>query len=198
MTKATVRNTSLKLMLIAAVLGLIFAFWYTRPVPQYTAAVLCSQEGEQVSVVIDITWYRHLFKPTDIRGTVTVDGKVYRSLNTSSNQGFLEDLKEKFRSGSPSFLFTSSPDGTRWNLSSVDWLRLEHSGMDLSQPDSKGICISVSLHGQRSGNMYFGPAKTAEEARAILARQFGMTNNETPAPDNTGETSENNISGGEM
>ncbi len=152
-------------------LGIVTIYWYLRPVPQYTATTLCSREGKQVQVVIDVTWYHSLFSPSKVEGTITVDGVTYSSQRNYvyGDNNFWSRLKAKFSSNPYPYLFSR---GSLWT-DDYDELCLRYTGEDLGQEDSLGISCEIFPH-DKKGDYYYGPAKNMDEVNALLAKQgFG-------------------------
>lgn len=170
MKNKPIRKNILKFLAIAAVLAIVAVYWYLLPVPQYIATTLCSQEGRQVQVIIDVTWHRSLFSPTKVEGTVTVDGVTYNSIgNVVYGDGsFFSKLKAKFRSDRYPYMFSR---GGPW-AQDRDMLDLYYTGEDLDQEDSRGIYCYIFPHGQKA-SYYYGPAKNIDEVNTILAKRMG-------------------------
>lgn len=166
MKNQQIKKNILKILALTAVLGIVAIFWYRQPIPQYTATTLCSLEGKQIQVVIDVTWQRFLFAPTKVKGTVTVDGIPYTSEVVEYGNGrFFDKLKAKFSSKQRSYLFSR---GSMWTHDH-DMLYLEHTDGELGGKDSLGISCWILPHGQH-GNHYYGPAKNVDEVNALLAK----------------------------
>lgn len=168
MKKKQIRKNIFKFSAITTLLGIVAIYWYLLPIPQYTATTLCSLEGRQVQVVIDVIWQRSLFSPAKVSGTITVDGTTYNSVgNVMYNDGsFLSELKAKFSSSPRSYMFSC---GGPW-VEDQDILYLDYAGENLDKEDSPGISCWVIPHGQQ-GTYYYGPAKNLDEVNAIIAKR---------------------------
>jgi hypothetical protein len=165
MRKKRIRKIILTLFFVGIVLGVLAAKWYSAPVTQYTTTTLCSQDGEEINVIFDFVWQRHLFSPTELQGTVTVGDKVYDYVSMNYNYTFLDKFLKKF-DPNPDFNFAVASNTQKWWFDG-DFLTVYHAGKNLYKNDSDYICICTYLPGEHSGTFYFGPAKTADQAEKI-------------------------------
>ena len=84
-------------IIIIIVIGL-FA-WYLTPIKSNLATSLCSVDGDKITVTFDVSWHRYIIKPTELWGTITIDGIEYYSIHETNfeinNGSFIENLIKK-------------------------------------------------------------------------------------------------------
>lgn len=164
------KNQKIKwVAVVAAVLLLGIAVWYKIPVKKQFTATLCSEEGEQITAAFDVVWHRYLFAPTELRGTIEVDGTTYQSIMDTgfafSKGGLFEPLKEKLN-GTVYKTFIL-PDIT-------NALDVYKNFIKVNRIDNKpntGMELLMIRDGATS--VYYGPAETAEEAKKIILEMLG-------------------------
>ena len=79
--RAATKKIGLIIVISGIVLLLALCIWYFSPSKKYGEMTLCSLEGEQIQAVIDVGWYRKPFSSIQCRGTITVDGDAYQSVD---------------------------------------------------------------------------------------------------------------------
>ena len=82
-------------VIVAILLALIAVVWYHMPIEKQVSATLCSVDGELMEVELDVSWYRYLLAPTELKGTVTIDDVVYERIKVNDEDGFIEKIKKK-------------------------------------------------------------------------------------------------------
>ena len=167
-------NHKIKKIIITAILSLLTLAAVTlksslTPTHQYMQGTLCSLDGEQISVLFDVTWYPHLFKPTELRGTIYINDDAYKSITVNYGDSFIDQLKAKF-SGSRScrFLFYAS----RGNLLDADSLDLYVPNSGFGTKNFELLHIDIYSRKQRKMTSYYGPAMTAKEAYIIFQKFY--------------------------
>ena len=149
-------------------------------IPKCAQATLwCSSlDGDAVQVEIDLTYHWRLFTTPFAKGTVTWDGVAYtdEASMLKAFPGTLlndESPRENIRPNKPNFVYNNTTfykatvtDLIEATFNRVDlmdcsdWLRFEKIHfmyLDESMMDDDSV----------SGVSYYGPAKTAEEAKAL-------------------------------
>lgn len=170
----------------ALLLGLI---GYHIPQKKQVSMWVCSLSGESAQIEMDLKYYRKLFSPPTVKGTVRFNGAEY--LDQASTLKTLPGKNDNDSDGDRTFLNEENdfPDNMifckksseesvldLWKEISMNQLHfLDISGgiddlekihfmyRDISMQDEDGNIHAVS---------YFGPAQTAEEAQEI-ASHFG-------------------------
>jgi hypothetical protein len=162
---------------IAVLVGLFFFLkWHYTPIRQTVEMTVCSIDGEVETVQFDLTYYRTLFAPTQVCGTVTFKGIEHKDFFAHhghapergflGEQSFWVDLKEKL-SGTIVFPHFSqnlpfSEDG--WGASIF---LPNYGGNGEAFPEQVMFSWSPSDDAGSPNVIFFGPADSAEEARAI-------------------------------
>ena len=55
-----------KIILLFAIIFILIMFtWYLTPVKKNITTSLCSMDGEQINAAINISWHRHIARPTE-------------------------------------------------------------------------------------------------------------------------------------
>lgn len=148
----------------AALLGMLI--WYLQPIKRNLSMTLCSLDGEQIDVTFDVTWHRYLLAPTILEGTIQVNGETYYSVKNQNGRtvgelSFFEGLKKKIKDVREIPRFVRQEDGPmEW---SSNCIRLSLLEKDFTQVD-------VVIIRDDEMTVYYGPAKTAEEAKEIAYR----------------------------
>ena len=162
MTKT--KKILISILLILTVFAGIALKFYLTPDKRYITTTLCSLDGKQVNVVFEVTWRRHILAPATLEGMIAVDRSVYRG-RVSDSRGFTEQISAKLRGDA------DIPHFVIWPQQSVEdafedyvWLPYAGSGSDTDK--FKLICLFVA----KDDTMYYGPAKNAEEARAVMGQ----------------------------
>ena len=162
---------------IAVLAGLFFFLkWYYTPIRKTAEMTVCSIDGEVETVRFDLTYYRILFAPTQVSGTVTFKGIEHKDyfahFGTEPTRGFFgersfwEDLKEKL-SGTivfPHFSQNSPFSEDGWGA--LIFLP-NYGGNGEAFPEQVMFSWSSPDDSDTSGVIFFGPANSAEEARAL-------------------------------
>ncbi|MBS4201144.1 hypothetical protein KHA93_16005 [Bacillus sp. FJAT-49732] len=147
-------------------LFIIFLIWYHMPIHINKSVSLSTLDGsKQAEAKIDVAWHRYLFSPTELKGTITLDGTEYVSINkllkVEYGNGFFDQLSGKFR-----------------NVRLVVDFVIPQKNM--AEPTKGDIRISVGdkfetifLIVSKDGEdlyEFYGPAKTSEEVHKVLER----------------------------
>lgn len=162
---------------IAVLAGLFFFLkWHYTPIRKTVEMTVCSIDGEVETVQFDLTYYRTLFAPTQVCGTVTFKGIEHKDFfahyGTEPTRGFFGersfwvDLKEKL-SGTivfPSFSQNSPFSEDGWG--SVIFLP-NYGENGEAFPERVIFSWSAPDDSDAPNVIFFGPADSAEEARAI-------------------------------
>lgn len=151
-------------ILLAFVIGVVL--WYKIPIGKQFTTILCSKGGQQVEAVFDVSWQRYIFAPTELKGTITLDGVEYLSIMDTNapldRGGFFEKLEDKLSSTdvTHAFVLPGLYDGME---SHSNRMYLWHADKNFDT-----ICIAVMKDGEQTD--YYGPAKTAEEVENIIEK----------------------------
>lgn len=164
MDKHKIKKIILTVILSFLTLAAVSLKYHLTPSRKYMQGTLCSLDGEQINVLFDVTWVPHLFKPTELEGTIYIDDKAFQDVKFSYGDGFIDHLRAKFQS-SPSYTFSSS---TTWAWMDDDWLEFCLPRSSQEAKNLELVCIDLHLKNQRKTIAYFGPAETAEEADIIF------------------------------
>lgn len=170
MQKRSLKKIFIAVMLFVAILIVCALGWYLRPIPKNVTVTLCSLEGECVEAVFDVTWQRHLLAPTELKGTIELDGMFYRSVNIDSNRTFMENLEMKLRLNGVSSPLIFQVWPTNKLLTDSDRIDFPFTEIDSEIRDFELIAICVTRDG--SPTFYYGPAGTAEEAQAVFTKLY--------------------------
>lgn len=117
------------------------------------------EEGQQIHVDFNIKLQRYFFAPTELKGTISVDGTVYYSIyetDTIEHGSFID----KLRGNQPTPWFITSAYTSQNNCV---FLHLIGKGLDK-------ICMLVMKDGL---NVYYGPARNVEEAEGLCREWSG-------------------------
>lgn len=150
-------------LVIVALLVLVGIIWYRTPIEKEETMTMCSTEGETIKVTFDVAWHRYLFAPTQLKGTITIDGVVYELWKTAHQKSFIDNIKDKISNVRyiPMFVLESETDALEYSYNFIDIWMDENS--DLENFKKSYILLNrdgVSEH-------FFGPANTKEEAQQI-------------------------------
>lgn len=169
MKKVWIKRTIVIMTIIGIISCILALKHYRAPVHKYATETLCSLDGNQIEVVIDVTCYQYLFQPTEVKGLIAIDGKVYRNVSIKDNKTFNQLLEEKQRKDSL-FLFAAWPHDGHWIT--ADQIRLEYVDSVSDAKDFELICVSVYPYRPEGGSadIYYGPAETKEEAMEVLEK----------------------------
>ncbi len=126
-------------LLLAAVGVILFNL---RPVHFKGSRTVCTIEGQTAQVEFDVTFYKHLWKSSKMKGTMTVNNKEYRSVRPDYSDTIWFDPVPVNKPFENYIMFFKQEDD------------LERFNYVLRDGDES--CI------------YFGPAATAGEAENIL------------------------------
>lgn len=128
---------------------------------------LCSLDGTTIEAVFDVRWQRHLLRPTELKGTIIVDGLEYISLQ-DTNAGLKSDtLIEAIRK--------------KWDGYVIKWFMLPtNDAMDIHEnrilvEEGNRKFDTVVLLVTKDGETitYYGPAETMDEAKVIEQSVYG-------------------------
>lgn len=159
-----------KAVFIITFLVLLFIFygWYYTPNNIKKTINICTLDGKQATAVFDVRWQRYFFKPTELRGTITINGSTYiciKDTNISfASDNFIGRLKSKINSEKFIPPFIREIDKSKYNMNDCIFLSLSGIKLDI-------ICLSIS---QEKSNLitYYGPAITRENAEALSKTLF--------------------------
>lgn len=162
-------NKRIKWFIIIFVLILIpiFLAWYLAPIEQNISTSLSSLEGEQLDITFNVNWQRHTTRPTDLRGKITIDDRVYDSIHNTNHKvnygNYFDRLMMKLRNESPVQWFITPTYETFF-------IEGDHIQIYTINRDFDSIHLAIQRDGEFTG--YFGPAETAEEADIIAKSIF--------------------------
>lgn len=150
-------------LVIVALLVLVGIIWYRSPIEKKETMTMCSLDGETIDVTFDVAWHRYLLSPTQLKGTITIDGVVYELWKTDRQKGFIDNIKDKVSNARyiPMFVLESETDALEYSYNFIHIWMDENS--DLENFKKSYILLNrdgVSEH-------FFGPASTKEEAQQI-------------------------------
>jgi len=67
-------------IILCTILLVAAAIYYYLPVKINKEISACSLDGDQIKLVLDVSWHRSLLKPTELRGKIGIDNNEYLSL----------------------------------------------------------------------------------------------------------------------
>ncbi len=173
-----------KMRIIGWILGLLIVLAlvvYHLPVKRSVSMPVCNGDGGQKQLEMELKLYRHLFGATTVKGTLVFDGVEFidrislnKALDTTQEEsnrwwkyeGFLFENFMKMPSEDMSkwdqWTEAYSQQINIWEASSgLEQVMFFYTDMDVKNEDGSTPAI-----------VYFGPAKTVEEAQKI-ADGFG-------------------------
>lgn len=153
------------IILLIIILILSIFTWYLTPVKKNISTSLCSINGDQINVIFNISWHRHIARPTELRGTITIDEIVYYSIhetNTIINDGkFLDKLIKKLRNETLIQWFVISTNNA---------FDIHNNNIRVIQIDKDFNTVYMTVVRDGILTAYYGPAETAKEANVISSR----------------------------
>ena len=157
------KRTGRILILALALLLLAGAVWYHIPIKHRLDMSLCSKEGQTLHLEGTLSLRRYFFRPTELRAEVTIHETPYvdeiTKLGSFTEAPTLwENLRGKWRGQ-----ITGTVLYPR-DLSPMDALAYQFS---LDFPPGRTNLSCLSLLDVKNSVFYYGPAETAEEARAL-------------------------------
>lgn len=149
-----------KIRLFIVIILILAAIIYCRPKVIYKEMTMYSLEGESVHVILDISWHKFLFKPTELRGKIIVDGQTYISATDSSDTTgqFLRGLEYKLTGVKYWYLFRKDV---------IDHMDSFRNNVTVYQSKGKLDMFCLQRVNDSKYSIYFGPAKNIEEANLI-------------------------------
>ena len=162
---------------IVVLVGLFFFLkWHYTPIRKTVEMTVCSLDGEVETVQFDLTYYRILFAPTQVSGTVTFKGIEHKDFFAHrghapergffGEQSFWEDLKEKFSGRIVYPYFSQNSPFSEDGWGSVIFLP-NYGGNGEVFPEQVMFSWSPPDDTDSPSVIFFGPADSAEDARAI-------------------------------
>ena len=104
-------HTKKVILIFCIILVFVFIVSYRIPIKIMTSTTATSEDGEQVSITLNLTFYRYFLKPTEIEGNITVGETTYKDIQSSGirfgnieNRDFITGIKEKY-SGVTYYIF---------------------------------------------------------------------------------------------
>lgn len=149
------------IIIIVFVISMII--WYRIPVKRSTSTTLCSLDGEQISVDFDLRWHKYIFKPTEIRGAIKLYNNTYYYINDTNQKmhfqvGIIENFIRKLNNNTNINMFI---------IPSNDPFNFHDNNIQLGYVDKNFETICIYVITDSNLKVYYGPAKTAEEAKLI-------------------------------
>jgi hypothetical protein len=169
------KNILLVSIIIVIIFIIIFLFWYYTPIKVISNYDVCSEDGKSTSVILNLKWHRHLLRPTEVRGSIELNGEVYTNITNIPYQysygygafdDFIGRLKAKLNNITeiPEFIKeknTPFPFG--------DFIRLAIYNIDDDHNITKFI---LRLNCNDESIAYYGPAKTINDVEALFNINF--------------------------
>ena len=153
------------LILAFIILGIIAGKCYKMPIHREVSATLYSLDGEKIDIVMDVSWHRFLFTPTELMGTIIVDNSiVYKdNVNTRSKtlSEFAYEMEKKMKGDTSRIWFVRQPV-RELNDYVINCIYLPEAVL-LDSFET----IALQLVRDNVMKMFYGPAKTAEEAAEL-------------------------------
>lgn len=155
--------------LIFAGLCIWYIVWCNIRVPRQFTGTFWSGDGEKIEVGFDLTWYRYLGVPSELRGTITIDGTTYTAFSADWDRSFFEKLWMKLIGKNDSehtfIIRTNDP---------MDWLK-DCIRLYVEEKDKQFEEIVLWIRDKNKDCLvdYYGPAETFEEARRIFFQKYG-------------------------
>ncbi|MCJ8007080.1 hypothetical protein ACFFF5_06200 [Lederbergia wuyishanensis] len=154
-------------------LFIVFVIWYHMPIHINKSVSLSTLDGsKQAEAKIDVTWHRYFFSPTELKGTIILDGTEYVSINKLINvqygNGFFDQLPSKFRNERNVVDFVI-PQKNMAEPTKED-IRIGGVG------DKFEVIFLIVSKDREDLYEFYGPAKTSEEAHNVLERMKKIKN----------------------
>ena len=151
-------------ILFAIVLA-AFIIWYHIPYNVNRAINLSTVDGKYITVKFDVSWHKYFFKPTELRGKISIDGQVYRS-NSKDLNNFFEKLILKINNKKyiPAFLREDDPNSNYNVATDLAFLFVTNIILDK-------VCLNIKDKDNKYID-YYGPAETAEEVKLLSENIF--------------------------
>jgi hypothetical protein len=151
------------IFLISLLILIVLSVLYHLPTKVNKTISVCTLEGETAKVTYHVTWNKHFFKPTELRGTITINGKEYQSIldtNMKYDYGNMFDkLNMKFhhdRYTSPFVILNKDVKNGSINES-----------LNIYLFNNTFNRVMINLFDDEGGATYFGAANTAQEAENV-------------------------------
>lgn len=157
-----------KILKIIGVLSIILVLiLYKLPDKINVTMPLCSLEGEYVNANFDVYWKRFFFRPTELRGKISLDAQEYICIMDSQinfkRGDFWSNLVEKVNGDTYFPWFIKS--GV-YGLDIHDhWMMVFREENDFEQ-------VGLLFFEEDTKITFYGPASTAEEAKAIYEKLY--------------------------
>lgn len=140
---------------------LIVTIIYHIPTKIMKNMTVCTLEGEKTEITLEVRWQRSFFKPTELRGSIEIEGVVYRSINDTNMTyyygSFFEKLKRKLQREKQVPHFVKVKQNTIYDLNDILILNVDSYKINK-------LLIFVSSNDKQ----YYGPATNEIEANNIM------------------------------
>lgn len=158
--------------LIFAGLCVWYTVWCNIRVPHQFTGTFWSGDGEKIEAVFDLTWYRYLGVPSELRGTVTIAGTTYTVIGADDDRSFPEKLWMKLtgKNDSSHMFVNRTNNPMEWM---DDYITLYLEERDKQCEEMQLVLFYEMGSHTKSGKLYYGPTETFEEARRIFFQQHG-------------------------
>jgi hypothetical protein len=154
-------------IILCTILLVAAAIYYYLPVKINKEISACSLDGDQIKLVLDLSWHRSLLKPTELRGKIGIDNNEYLSLLDTdvkiNKYSFWEGLKMKVKGERyiPPWFVVSDKD------------LMDMDKITLSPFDINFNLVEIHVYVEKPYDsyevpIYYGPANTAQEADKVM------------------------------
>lgn len=137
---------------VVVLLALLRSYIYPYDIEKsYTASTV---EGETIEVVLELKVYRKLLSPSQVEGSIHIDGVTYSNLRIqeSTKESFLNRFKSKMRGEMDKMTF-KKVHNTSLEIIYISWADPQFEKVFFFIPDKS--------------NGFFAPAQNAKEAEQL-------------------------------
>ena len=153
---------------------LLFLIFFYIPKPIKTSMWVCDATDQTFEMELDIKWHRRLFTEPHLTGSVFLNGEEYID-DAALYKTFPGQIR--YRDEARTFCKKSGSEKTGVDILKATLNSIRFWTFDDGDPFEE-FCFmymdeSMEDNGHISGIVYYGPAKTVEEAQKLAAR-FGQ------------------------
>lgn len=139
---------------------LLISIWYHIP-SNINKTINCfTIDGKQTLVVLNLSWHKYFFSPTELRGTININGDIYRSISDTNISTYIGNFGDKFKMKIESKKiiapYIKETGSSLYNINDKIILSINDIHID-----------KVSLYMTNNNALYYGPANSIDEAVAI-------------------------------
>ena len=136
--------------------------WYHIPSNIIKTINIWTLDGKSITVKFDVSWHKYFLKPTELQGTISVDGHIYRTRSYDSSSFF---TKVKMKINNKKYIPPFIREMDNLNYIANDLALLYVCDINLDK-----ICLNIKDKDNNYVN-YYGKANSIGEAK-LLSRKF--------------------------